>query len=85
MTVKFLQNEFFNRVWPETTIVAEFAIKNCIISTTQTPKSSSERLIPSKSTIFVEFSRIFALHFSSGIASAYRKPIFTIPGSHPSL
>ena len=57
MTVKFLQNEFFNRVWPETTIIAEFAIKNCIDSTSQTSKSSSERFKQAKFVILLDFSR----------------------------
>ena len=38
MKNEILHNYFFNRVWPEATIIAEFALKNCTISTTQTSK-----------------------------------------------
>ena len=85
LTGKILQNEFFNRVWPETTMMAEFAIKNCTISTTQASKSSSERPKQAKSVIFLDFSRIFATQISSGIARTYTRAIPAIPGSHPSL
>ena len=57
LTGKFLQNEFFNRVWRETTIIAEFAIKNCIDSISQTSKSSSERPKQAKFVILFDFSR----------------------------
>ena len=38
LTGKNLQNRLFNRVWSETTIIFEFAIKNCLDSTPQTSK-----------------------------------------------
>ena len=56
MTGEFLQNYFFNRLWPETTIIAEFAIKNCIDSTSQTSESSSQRPKQAKSVILFYFS-----------------------------
>ena len=54
---KFLQNDSFNRVWPETTIIAEFAIKNCAGIIDQTSKSSSESLKQAKFVILLDFSR----------------------------
>ena len=71
LTGKFLQNNFFNRVWPETTIIAEFAIKNCIDSTPQTSKSSVERPKQAKSVILLDFSRKKSIQISSGLASPY--------------
>ena len=64
LTGKILQNEFFNRVWQETTIITEFAIKNCLRIINQISKSSSESLIRAKFHFFLDFSRIFSSHFS---------------------
>ena len=57
MTVKFLQNDFFNRVWPETTIIAEFAIKNCVDSNNQTSKMIFLDPIRARKPVFIDFSR----------------------------
>ena len=85
LTGKLLQNRLFNRVWPETTITAEFAIKNCIETTTQTSKSSPESLIHQKSVIFLDFSRIFATQSASGLSIPYTRAIPALPECHPSL
>ena len=64
LTGKILQNEFFNRVWQETTIITEFAVKNCLRIINQISKSSSESLIRAKFHFLLDYSRIFAAHFS---------------------
>ena len=57
LTGKFLQNEFFNRVWPETTIIAEFAIKNCPGIIDQTSKMIFLDPIRARKPVFLDFSR----------------------------
>ena len=64
LTGKILQNEFFNRVWQETTIITEFAIKNWFRIINQISKSSSESLIRAKFHFLLDFSCIFSSHFS---------------------
>ena len=56
LTGKILQNDFFNRVWPETTIIAEFAIKNCVDSTPQTSKMIFLDPIRARKPVFIDFS-----------------------------
>ena len=85
LTGKFLQNHFFNRVWPETTIIDEFAIKNRIDSTSQTSKSSSERPKQAKNFTLLDLSCKKSTQISFGMASPYRNATTISPISHPSL
>ena len=85
LTGKMLKNEFFPTETYFFDLGIEFLVKKYFISTQDRSKGSLERPIQAQFHFLLDFSRIFALQFSSGIASAYRKPIFTIPGSHPSL
>ena len=71
LTGKFLQNDFFNRVWPETTIIAEFAIKNCAGIIDQISISIFLDQIRARFTFFLDFSRKKSTQISSGLASPY--------------
>ena len=70
LTDKFLQNEFFNRVWPETTIIAEFAIKNCAGIIDQISISIFLDPIRARFVVFLNFSHKSVI-FPSSIASTY--------------
>ena len=54
---EFLQKTFFNMVWPETTIIAEFAIKNCAGIIDQISISIFLDPIRARFTVFLDFSR----------------------------
>ena len=85
LTGKFFQNYFFNRVWPETAIIAEFAIKNCLDSTPQTSKMIFLDPIRARKLVFFIFNVNKSIQISSCLASPYWNAITIPPGSHPSL
>ena len=85
LTGKFLQNNFFNRVWPETTIIFEFAIKNWPGIIDQTSKMIFLDPIRARKPVFLDFSRKKSIQISSGLASPYWNATTIPPVSHPSL
>ena len=85
LTGKFLQNNLFNRVWPETIIIAEFAIKNCAGIINQISISIFLDLIRARFHFFFVFSRKKSIQISSGLASPYWNATIIPPVSHPSL
>ena len=74
------KNEFFNGVLAPGTYLDRFLLKNRADSTIQISISIFLDPIRARFAVFLDFSRIFAIQISSGMAIPYRKHTSATPG-----